>query len=281
MTKSIVKNQIEFDDKTVDLIKHTVAEGSTDEELKLFLYQAKRTGLDPLARQIYFIKRGGKVVIQTSIDGFRVVANRAGDYAGQDEPEFEEGTSYPKKCVVTVHRFSPKGERYPAAHGVAYWSEYCPPEGQNFMWKKMPHAMLAKVAEALALRKAFPQDLSGLYTDEEMEQSVEDVKTTTPAPIQSTTKPPVEEGTVIAPDKPKQPLITDFQRKKIFALGALIGHEPDETSNIIKKHYKLDSLNDLTLQEASKIIEKLMAKSKDTKKEEPMVENVDPDEIPL
>jgi phage recombination protein Bet len=161
--------KIEFKPDQVQLIKNTIAKDATDDELKLFLYQCQRTGLDPMTRQIYFMKRSGKVTIQTSIDGFRVIAERSGDYAGQDEPQFikDEGDLY---CKVTVYRF--RGEtRYPAAVGVAYWKEYCPPNGQDFMWKKMPHTMLSKVAEALALRKAYPQDLSGLYTGDEMEQS--------------------------------------------------------------------------------------------------------------
>jgi phage recombination protein Bet len=161
--------RIEFNPEQVELIKNTIAKDATNDELKLFLYQCQRTGLDPMTRQIYFMKRGGKVTIQTSIDGFRVIAERSGDYGGQDEPIFvkEEGDLY---CKVTVYRF--RGEiRYPAAVGVAYWKEYCPASGQDFMWKKMPHTMLAKVAEALALRKAYPQDLSGLYTNDEMNQA--------------------------------------------------------------------------------------------------------------
>lgn len=160
----------ELDDKKIELITRTVAVGATPDELKLFLYQARRTGLDPLARQIYFVKRAGKATIQTSIDGFRVIAERSGSYAGQDKPEFEEVGNQIKSCTVTVYRFN-KGVRYPAGVGVAYWSEYCPGSGLDFMWKKMPHTMISKCAEALALRKAFPQDLSGLYTAEEMEQS--------------------------------------------------------------------------------------------------------------
>jgi len=115
------------------------------------------------------MKRGGKVTIQTSIDGFRAIAERSGDYAGQDEPVYEKDGD-DLFCKVTVYRF--RGDvRYPAAVGKAYWKEYVPQAGQDFMWKKMPRTMLAKVAEALALRKAYPQNLSGLYTGDEMEQS--------------------------------------------------------------------------------------------------------------
>ena len=181
---------LRFTKGTLDLIKKQVAIGATDDEFLMFIYQAQRTGLDPLAKQIYFIKRKTKVKkfdeerkayvetyeykpsIQASIDGLRVVAQRSKEYAGQDEPVFETDKSGKLvRCTVIVYKFNPKtGERYPAAHGVAYFSEYVPTTGQDFMWTKMPHTMLAKVAEALALRKAFPQDLSGLYTQEEMKE---------------------------------------------------------------------------------------------------------------
>ncbi len=168
METSLMKT--EFTKDQIDLIKSQIAIGATNDELALFLNQCKRTGLDPLVRQIYFMKRGTKMTIQTSIDGFRVIAERSGDYAGQDEPEFITEDGKLTCAKIRVYRF--KGEtRYCAAVGVAYMSEYKPQDGQAFMWNKMPHTMLAKVAEALALRKAYPQDLSGLYTGDEMDQA--------------------------------------------------------------------------------------------------------------
>jgi phage recombination protein Bet len=173
---NIIKHEqalVTFTDDQVKLIKQQIAPNANQNELQLFLYQCQRTGLDPLTRQIYCIHRGGKMTIQTSIDGFRVIAERSGNYAGQSEPEFIEEQNKLVACKVRVFKFSPKGDRYEAAVGVAYWSEYV----QEFngkvsgLWAKMPHTMLAKVAEALALRKAFPQDLSGLYTGEEMAQA--------------------------------------------------------------------------------------------------------------
>lgn len=164
-------NQIQtFNQDQVALIKSQIAKDATNDELKLFLYQCQRTGLDPLTRQIYFVKRGGRMTIQTSIDGFRVIAERSGKYAGQDEPVFtydESGEIL--KCAITVYKFNDQGVRYPAATGVAFYKEYYP--NPVNLQKTLKHTMIAKVAESLALRKAYPQDLSGLYTTEEMQQA--------------------------------------------------------------------------------------------------------------
>lgn len=178
MSQELIK-RIEYNDEQIDLIKKLIAPKATHSELQLFLYQCNRTGLDALSRQIYAIHRNvkenntwvSKMTIQTSIDGFRVIAERSGDYGGQDEPKYE----YDKdgkllKATVVVYRFRGQN-RYSASVGVAYWNEYVPSAPSDMMWRKMPHIMLAKVAEALALRKAYPQDLSELYTEEEMQQA--------------------------------------------------------------------------------------------------------------
>ena len=111
----------DFTKEQLGLISRTIAAGATADELALFIGQCKRTKLDPMTRQIYFIKSGGKVMIQISVDGFRVIAERSGDYAGQDAPVFEEGEDGKiNKCMVTIYRW--RGEnRYPAGVGVAYW----------------------------------------------------------------------------------------------------------------------------------------------------------------
>lgn len=158
-----------------ELLKNTVAKGATDDELALFWHVAQKAGLDPFARQIHFSKRTNyktnesTMTLITGIDGYRLTASRTGQYAGNDDPVFEEGQQFPVKASVTVYRIV-AGTRVPFT-ASARWSEYFPGDKQGFMWKKMPYTMLGKCAEALALRKAFPQELSGIYTAEEMNQS--------------------------------------------------------------------------------------------------------------
>jgi phage recombination protein Bet len=157
----------------IELVKRTIAKGASADELQLFLAQCKRTGLDPFSRQIYWIKRGSTGTTQVSIDGFRVIAERSGELDGQEVHWCDADGAFvevwlkptpPAASRVLVYR---KGCAKPFP-GVAKWSEYN--AGGN-MWSKMPATMLAKCAEALALRKAFPHQLSGLYTPDEMAQA--------------------------------------------------------------------------------------------------------------
>lgn len=161
-----------------------------DDDLLLFLYVAKRTGLDPLTKQIYAIYRwntrqGREVMtIQSSIDGMRLVAQRTGQYAGQDDVQYlpiDEATKYPKKASVTIYKII-DGQKV-AFTASARWAEYVQTDKNGMplqMWDHMPYLMLGKCAEALALRKAFPNELSGIYTDEEMAQSANPLSGLTP-----------------------------------------------------------------------------------------------------
>jgi phage recombination protein Bet len=183
LTTTKFAREVGWDRDQVDLIKRTVAQGASDDELRMFLYQAQRTGLDPLSRQIYCIMRyaDGKprATIQTGIDGYRLAADRTGLYAGNDDYRFNDGqTEYevlrggnerPATATATVWKIV-QGQRV-AFSATTRWEEYYPGDKGGAMWRKMPFLLLGKCAEALALRKAFPAELSGLYTDDEMAQA--------------------------------------------------------------------------------------------------------------
>lgn len=174
--------RIEYTPERVELIKRTICSGSTNDELALFVQQCKRTGLDPFAKQIHAVKRwdsnaGREVMsIQTGIDGFRLIADRTGKYAGNDEPIYDvEDKPHPNKASVTVWKIV-EGQRVPFTRS-ARWAEFVQTKkdgNPTRFWLKMPYLMLGKAAEALALRAAFPQELSGLYTTEEMDQAGSD-----------------------------------------------------------------------------------------------------------
>ena len=152
----------------LDLVRRTVAAGATEAELKLYLYDCQRQGVHPLDRLLHFTKRGGKYTPVTSIDLMRIRAAETNEYAGSADAVFDDDEQ-PKRAMVTVYRLV-QGQSC-AFSATARWKEYCPPSGQDHMWRKMPATMLAKCAEALALRKGFPRQLAGLYAREELDQA--------------------------------------------------------------------------------------------------------------
>ena len=181
---------LDFDDEKIGLMRRTIARGASEDELSLFIEQCRRTGLDPFARQIYSVRRKQwnsqsrgyeeAQVIQVSIDGFRLIADRTHKYAGQVGPwwcgadgEWKEvwlNDEVPSAAKVGVMRH----DFHQPLFAIALFKSYVQTNSHGeaiSRWKTDPAGMLAKCAEALGLRRAFPHELSGLYTTEEMGQA--------------------------------------------------------------------------------------------------------------
>ena len=155
------------------LIASTIAPGCSNDELRLFAYACQRTGLDPFSKQIYAIRRSGRMTIQAGIDGLRAIAERTGELDGSstewcgDDGQWVDvwlSSKPPAAAKTIVHR---KGSQHPFV-GVARFADYNAGQG---LWSKMPATMIAKCSEALALRRAFPANLSGVYSTDEMDQA--------------------------------------------------------------------------------------------------------------
>ncbi|QAY70048.1 phage recombination protein Bet [Xylanimonas protaetiae] len=189
---AIADGQTFFTDKQIGALRQLGVQDASNADLAVFFHQSTRTGLDPFARQIYMIGRNQKnprtnqwetkYTIQTGIDGYRLIARRVVDSRGEtleyedtvwcgEDGEWKDvwlSQQPPAAAKVTVLR---NGKRFSA---IALWREYVQTNrdgGPNSMWGRMGSGQLAKCAEALSLRKAFPQDLSGIYTAEEMGQA--------------------------------------------------------------------------------------------------------------
>jgi phage recombination protein Bet len=169
-----------YNAEQIQLLKDTVCKGASDNDLAIFGHICKRTGLDPFAKQIYAVMRKDNklnrhvMTVQTGIDGYRLIAERTGKYSPGREPTYAydangkvlSSTAYIKKQTIdgTWHEVC----------ATAFYSEYVQTNFSGVptsFWLKMPHSQLAKCAEALALRKAFPMELSGIYTADEMAQA--------------------------------------------------------------------------------------------------------------
>lgn len=217
------------------------------EDLVSFLYVCSRTGLDPVAKQVHtqwrWNSKLGKyqMIVVTGIDGFRLTAQRSGEYGGQDDIKFEveevfnpiKGDNEKQlKATATIYRINKiNGDRMPIS-ASARWNEYVVKDNKgevNNFWATKPYVMLGKCAEALALRKAFPQELSNLYTQEEVEQTEE-----TKAKLSNL---PIPESKVKEPKKEEQakPIVTNNSVDSKNRLAEILEAKKQLSNNQVKE----------------------------------------------
>lgn len=263
---AIRDDQSYWDERQLAGLKQLGVQNAPSGDLAVYFHQCKRTGLDPFSRQIYMIARGGRHTIQTSIDGFRVIAQRTGEYAGQLGPFWcgEDGLwkdvwldkTPPKASKVGVSR---KGFTEPL-WAVALWDGY----SQNMgLWKTQGPLMLAKCAEALALRKAFPQDLSGIYETTEMD-SANKLEPKLPTFSEPPAFAIISEITETAGR-----YITKSQLNQIAILKKEIDINDDKYRSYLKNNFSVESTSELNEDQASQVIN-LLNKSKTREVKSPL-----------
>lgn len=177
----------------LQLLKDTICKGSTDQEFQLFVMACKRSQLDPFANQIHAVKRWDNslkrevMTIQVGIDGLRLIADRTGKYTPGREPSFEyDSKGIVSKATSYIMKQTADGKWHEVS-ACAHFKEYAATKKDGSltnMWRDKPHVMLSKCAEAMALRKAFPADMAGLYTSEEMDQTNTKSQFNAPEPVE-------------------------------------------------------------------------------------------------
>jgi phage recombination protein Bet len=191
-----------FGAEKLEIVKSMYAVGATNAELEVLAEFCDRTGLSLFAKQVHAIKRWDQkqrrevMAIQIAIDGQRLIAERTGKFRGRVGPywcgkdgEWKDvwlAAGNPAAAKVGVLRAGSSEPTWAVARWESYAQTYSirdaqgRTEGKKLMptWEQMPDVMLAKCAEAQALRAAFPGEMSGFRVadvpnDEDLEQAGE------------------------------------------------------------------------------------------------------------
>ncbi len=163
MSNEIIKveSNLDFSNKELqNTIKNTIAKNLSNEEFEIFIQYCKGTKLNPFKREIWAIKAGA-LQIMTGINGFFTIANAHPMFDGIETDFLFDDK---KNVVAAICRVYRKDRKYPST-STAFMNEY---QKTTPIWKEKPRHMLLKVAKSIALREAFPQELNGLYSEEEM-----------------------------------------------------------------------------------------------------------------
>lgn len=239
-----------FDEEKIGIIKEMFCKNATKAEFELFIHMAKRLQLDPICKQIYFIKFGQKMSIVVGIDGYRAIAERTGTYMPGREPSFnydKDGKIF--SCTAYVKKFGPDKQWHEVA-ASAILSEYDTNQNQ---WAKGKHYMLAKTAEALALRKGWPSQLAGTHTEDEMDKAIIDVES-------SKTR------------QPTMAIIDLISEEDTAKIEAMLGDDEDYRKRILN-FYKVKSFRDVHAEELTTILERVAIHNQERLKTE--METVD------
>ena len=264
----------------LDLIRTTIAKGASDDELKLYLFDCARQGVHPLDKLIHFTKRSGRYAPITSIDFMRIRAAQTGDCAGIDDAVFAgDPKTASFAASVTVWRLV-QGVRC-AFTATARWSEY-KPEQNDFMWQRMPFTMLGKCAEALALRRGFPQQLAGLFASEELDQAAArlDCDPVT-GEIVSKFQHDTSTHAPLAKGYPDTKTITPAQRKRLFAIAREHGWTTDQLKAHLLAKYSLRRTSDLLIALYDGVCQELARGPQPADAFDPFAPNADADDQPF
>ena len=285
--------QTALSDRNIDIavwttLQNSVFPGAKDESILLAVDYCKARKLDVLKKPCHIVPMSVKDaktgqsnwrdVIMPGIYEQRITAFRTGQMAGEDEPIFGEtithlGVTAPEWCKVTVYRFI-NGQRCAFSH-TEYFTEACATtfeyeNGQktnkskiNSMWKKRPRGQLAKCAEAGALRKAFPDELGGVITVDEISEDV------TKEPVDVTPKPNVIDTQAIE-------MISAEQVGQVKQLLEATGTEAEKVLAICG----VSTIEQITAAHAIKVINKLNTTLDAQAAEAPDNDNLG-DEIPI